>query len=280
LTHSGTSRRTRVLAIGGSDPSGGGGIQADQRAIHALGGWAFTVVTSVTVQNSRGLLGAQPVEPRIVAEQIRALAGDFSIAAVKTGMLASSAIVRAVVAELTREPLSRLPLVVDPVLSASAGGVLLDDEGLDLLLETLLPLAALCTPNRPEAERMAGIPVRTLEDAREAAGRLLARGPRAVLVKGGHGSGAEVVDLLLDAGGTRCLSSPRIPGPAPRGTGCTLAAAIAHGLGAGLALEEAVLRARELVAAAMRAARPLGRGAPVLDAGLRPGGDDGEEDRA
>lgn len=252
-----------ILAIGGSDPSGGAGIQADARAIQACGGWPVTAVTAVTVQNSAAYLEAQLVAPALVAAQIRALAEDLPVAAVKTGMLAAASIAGAVADEIERLA-PACPLVVDPVMAASAGGALLDAAGVSILKTRLLARAALCTPNWPEAERLAGVPVADLDDARRAAERLLGLGARAVLVTGGHGTGSEVVDLLLDGDGTVVFSSPRVPGDSPRGTGCTLAAAIACGLGAGRPLREAVALARDLVAESIRGALRLGRGAPLM----------------
>jgi hydroxymethylpyrimidine/phosphomethylpyrimidine kinase len=257
--------RIHVLAIGGSDPSGGAGIQADLKTIHALGGWGFTVVSAITAQNSRGVAAAHPIDPSDVTAQIGALIADFEIAAVKTGMLARAPIVECVAAALASDALADRPVVVDPVFRASDGTSLLDAKGVRALTKRLLPRATLCTPNRFEAEALAEMAIASLADAQVAAERIRALGPRAVLIKGGHLEGPDAIDILAGKDGVRTFAAPRIVGSSPRGTGCTLAAAIAVELGRGADLESAIDRAKQYVAVGIRDAVTLGRGAPFID---------------
>jgi hydroxymethylpyrimidine/phosphomethylpyrimidine kinase len=257
--------RTHVLAIGGSDPSGGAGIQADLKTIHALGGWGLTVISAITAQNSGGVLSTHPLDPREVSAQIRALVADFEIASVKTGMLACAPIVECVAEALASEALAARPVVVDPVFRASDGTPLLDADGVRALAKRLLPKATLCTPNRFEAEALAGMAIASLADAQMAAERIRALGPGAVLIKGGHLEGPDAIDVLAGEDGVRTFASLRIVGSSPRGTGCTLAAAIAVELGRGTDLGSAVNRAKQYVAAGIRGAVRLGKGAPLID---------------
>lgn len=259
------SQLVQVLVIGGSDPSGGAGIQADLKTIHALGGYALTVVTSVTAQNSRGVVAARHLDPGDVDGQIRALTGDFEIAAVKTGMLATAGVAECVAQACARGALAALPLVVDPVIAASDGTELLDAAGLAIMKRLLLPRATLCTPNRAEAERLAGMAIHDLDSTRRAAGRICALGARAVLIKGGHATGPEAVDLLLHEGRERIFRAPRIEGPSPRGTGCTLASAIALALARGLTIDAAVAQGKAVVTRAIRTAVRIGQGAPFIE---------------
>ena len=250
-----------VLAIGGSDPIGGAGIQADLKTIHANGAWALTVVTSVTAQNSAGVRATHQLEAGIVAGQLTALVEDIEIMAIKTGMLGSAKIIECISDQMARPPLSACPLVVDPVLISSSGFSLLDAGGLEAMKRSLLPRARLCTPNRREAEALSGMPVGSLEEATEAARRIQGLGPPAVLIKGGHLAGAKAVDLLLDGKAWHRFEADRIAGPECHGTGCTLAAAVATWLGRGEELASAVARAKRFTTAAIRGAQRIGRGA-------------------
>jgi hydroxymethylpyrimidine/phosphomethylpyrimidine kinase len=255
----------RVLAIGGSDPTGGAGIQMDLATIAALGAWPSTAVTALTVQSTRELESIEPVAAELVARQIDAVLGDLGADAIKTGMLCDAAVVRAV-ASIVAARAPAVPLVVDPVLEASRGGALLDDDGRDALLRELVPRARLVTPNLPEAERLAGVRVREAADLEPAALRLLSLGASAVLLKGGHLPGPRVVDVLVGVDGTReRWDAVRLDLDA-HGTGCALAAGIAAGLALGLGLRQAVVRSREHLQGALRAARAAGCGALLLDA--------------
>jgi hydroxymethylpyrimidine/phosphomethylpyrimidine kinase len=248
----------RVLTIAGSDSGGGAGIEADLKTIERLGGYAMAAITAVTAQNTLGVQGSWPLPPEAVEAQVQAVAEDLGLDAVKTGMLGTGPLVEAAARALERLP--EVPLVVDPVLVAKGGARLLAEDGIAVLVERLLPRATLVTPNWPEAEALSGHPVGSLAEAEAAGQHLLARGAQAVLVKGGHGPGPEVVDLLVRREGTVRLAHPRLDTPHTHGTGCTLSAAIATGLAMGLDLEAAVDLGERFVQAALRHAPGLGRG--------------------
>jgi len=248
----------QVLAIAGSDPGGGAGVQADIKAIHANGAFALSALTAVTAQNTGAVKRAFELPVEMVEAQLDAVFADFQVAAVKTGMLSSARIVEAVAGKLRH---FRAPeLVVDPVILAKSGFRLLSPEGVAALQRELLPLARLVTPNAPEAEVLAGCPVRSLEEAREAARRILDRGCRAVLVKGGHLPGDEAIDLLYDGRNFTLFPAARLRTRNTHGTGCTYAAAIAAQLGRGKNLEAAVGAAKEYLTQAMAHALEIGRG--------------------
>ena len=254
--------RTTALTIAGSDSGGGAGIQADLKTFHAFGVFGTSAVTAVTAQNTLGVQAVQALDPPIVRSQIESVRADLPPGAVKTGMLANADIVRAVVAGLHG---FEAPLVVDPVMVATSGDRLLDPAAVAAILEELLPLAALVTPNLPEAEILAGQAVRTEADMSAAASAIVARGARAVLVKGGHLDGAEVVDVFGDGTCERAWRTPRIRTTETHGTGCTLSAAITAGLASGLALEPAIDRGLAFTHAAIAAAPGLGSGRGPLD---------------
>jgi hydroxymethylpyrimidine/phosphomethylpyrimidine kinase len=248
-----------ALAIAGSDPSGGAGIQADLKAFAALGVHGLSVVTALTAQNTQGVFGVRPTEVAFVAEQIDVLLRDLRPAATKTGMLASQAILEIIVAKIREYSLR--PLVVDPVLAASAGGMLLEAAALDVLRRDLLPLATVVTPNLPEAMVLSGRVVESLADMREAARAIHALGSQTVVVKGGHLSGdADAVDVLFDGGEIVELRRARFATLHTHGTGCTFASAIAAGLALGLSIPAAVDRAKELITEAVRHGLPIGYG--------------------
>ncbi len=257
----------RLLTIAGSDSGGGAGIQADLKTFAAYGVYGASALTAITVQNTVAVSAVQILSGTLVRAQIDAVLSDIGADAVKTGMLGSADVVRAVVAALAahRPPV----VVVDPVMIAKSGSTLLDAAAVTALRERLLPRADLVTPNAPEAAALTGHEVHSLATAREAALRLHALGPRAVLVKGGHLPGGDVVDVLYDGHHVHELRGPRIPGPHTHGTGCTLASAIAAGLALGAGLEAAVIDARAYVAGAIAHAPRLGRGHGPLDHGWR-----------
>ncbi|NLE85542.1 MAG: bifunctional hydroxymethylpyrimidine kinase/phosphomethylpyrimidine kinase [Myxococcales bacterium] len=265
----------RVLAVGGSDPSGGAGIQADLKTLTALGVFGATAVTAITVQNTCGVTEVMPIPASVVGAQMDAVLDDIGADVIKTGMLHNIDVVRAVAARV-----GRAALVVDPVILASDGRELLSRDGVRALLEELVPRAALVTPNVPEAEHLTGVPIQDLEGAGRAAERLLALGAAAVLVKGGHlpGSEEEVTDLLRTVDGEEYrFSGPRIVTRAGHGTGCTLASAIAAGVAEGLTLRDAVQRGRDYLVAALRRAPILGRGSgPLWHPNADPEGAGGE----
>ena len=252
--------RGRVLIVAGSDSGGGAGIQADVKTVTALGGYAATAITALTAQNTRGVFGVHEVPPAFVVQQAELVADDLGADAWKTGMLHSAAVIEAV-ADVYERKGRDAPLVADPVMVAKGGAPLLQPSAREALAMRLLPLAAVATPNAREAEALAGVSICDLAGMREAADRLLARGPRAVLVKGGHVAGDTVVDLLRTASGEeRLFEQPRVATTSTHGTGCTLASAIAVGLAQGLALAPAIERALRYLAEAIRRAPGLGGG--------------------
>ncbi|WP_164157912.1 bifunctional hydroxymethylpyrimidine kinase/phosphomethylpyrimidine kinase, partial [Sandarakinorhabdus rubra] len=230
----------RILAIAGSDSGGGAGIQADIKTITMLGGHAMTAVTAVTVQNTLGVSAVHAVPPDVVAAQIRAVIEDIGVDAIKIGMLGTAAVVHAVADALAGVT---VPIVLDPVMIASSGDMLIEEDAVWALVERLLPLARVVTPNLPELVALTETEVADEADMLLAAQELLNMGPRAVLAKGGHLDGATVTDWLVSAQGHLAFSDQRIATSSSHGTGCTLSAALACGLGQGLALAEAVARA-------------------------------------
>ncbi len=262
------ARRERlpiVLTIGGSDPSGGAGIQADLKTVHAMGGYALSVITAITAQSSHRVSGWEAVGPEIVGAQLRALAEDFSPDAIKTGMLANAATV-STVADFLKDNgwHRRAPLIVDPVLESTSGRELLDHAGLEALREKLLPLAFACTPNWPEAAVLTGVKVVDDESAARAGKALLDAGAQSAIITGGHGAGEASVDVLVTAQATTLISLPRVRGTA-HGTGCAFASALAVGLGQGFGIEEAARRAKDHVARALISPLLLGQQSPILD---------------
>lgn len=247
----------RILVIAGSDSGGGAGIQADIKTITCLGGYAMTAITAVTVQNTLGVSAIHAIPPEVVAAQMRACIDDIGADAVKIGMVGSAATVRAV-AEVLAD--CRVPIVLDPVMVAKGGASLLDEEAAGAMIELLLPLAFVVTPNSPELAMLTETLVEDEADALLAAQELLATGPRAVLAKGGHLAGDVITDWLVTRGGHRALTSPRVTTRHTHGTGCTLASALACGLGAGMELEAAVVRARAFVMQGIARAPGFGGG--------------------
>jgi hydroxymethylpyrimidine/phosphomethylpyrimidine kinase len=252
------SKTPIALTIAGSDSSGGAGIQADLKTFSAFGVYGASVLTALTAQNTRGVQGVEPVRPQFVTAQLTSVLSDLDVGAIKTGMLATAPIVVAVAAELSQR--GRLSLVVDPVMVATSGDVLLASDAIAALKSELFPLATLITPNMPEAAALLGVPVAETEQAAAEQVRAIAQLGAAVLLKGGHGSGKEAVDFLYAAGKITRLAAPRIETPHTHGTGCTLSAAIAALMAQGVVLEEAVRRAKAYVSAALAAGRDLGIG--------------------
>lgn len=251
-----------ALTIAGSDSGGGAGIQADLKTFAAHGVHGTSAVTAVTAQNSVAVVDYVALEPAMVVAQIEAVAADMPVAAVKTGMLANRAIVEAVASAMER--LSLPNLVVDPVMVAKGGDRLLDPAAERAYVEALLPRALLVTPNLMEAGALLGRAITDLAQMREAARELVARGPRAALVKGGHLPG-DAVDVLCDAEGLLELPAPRIDTKNTHGTGCTYSAAIAARLALGATLREAVRGAKAYVTEAIRRSYSVGRGHGPLD---------------
>ncbi len=254
----------RVLIIAGSDSSGGAGIQADIKAVTALGGYAATAISALTAQNTQGVFGIVGVEPQFIAQQMRVVLNDIGADCIKTGMLHQAAVIEAVVATL-EELAPHVPLVVDPVLYAKGGASLLDPAAQQTLVERLLPRASIITPNVREAAALSAMPIRNVDDLALAAQRLLQLGPAAVLAKGGHLLGTTVRDYLVGADGAEVFEAPRLENRNLHGAGCTLASAIATGLAQQLPLAAAVRRALEYVQTAIRTAPGFGQGCGPLN---------------
>jgi hydroxymethylpyrimidine/phosphomethylpyrimidine kinase len=252
----------RLLTIAGSDSGGGAGIQADLKTFAAHGAYGLSVITAVTAQNTRGVTAVHEIPPEIVTAQIDAVLEDIGADAIKIGMLASAPIVR-VVADRLRAHFdrfgARIPVVLDPVMIAKSGAALLREDAVAALGSDLAPLATLITPNVPELAALTGLPVDSADERLRAAGALAARGP-AVLAKGGHAEGDEIVDLLLEGGRVHRFAHPRLHTSSTHGTGCTLSSAIAARLGAGEDLPRAVEGAIDYLCGAIAAAYPVGQG--------------------
>jgi hydroxymethylpyrimidine/phosphomethylpyrimidine kinase len=252
--HSGSAMTTPVaLTIAGSDSSGGAGIQADLKTFAAFGVYGASVITALTAQNTQGVSGIHQVPADFVTAQLDAVFGDLDVGAVKIGMVAQLAIIDAIAAGLARW--SPKQVVLDPVMVATSGDRLLAADAVAALRTKLIPRAVLITPNLPEAAALLDEPVALGAAAIKSQGRrLLALGCDAVLIKGGHGQGAESIDYLVTGDSTLALSAPRIATRNTHGTGCSLSSAIAAGLAKGEDLETAVRQAKAWVSAAIAAA--------------------------
>ena len=253
----------RALTIAGSDSSGGAGIQADLKTFASHGVYGLSAITAVTAQNTLGVTAVGILSADLVTAQIEAVMSDLGADAAKTGMLGNAAIVEAVAAAV--EDLQIPLLVVDPVMIAKSGDSLLDDEALGAMKSELLRKAFLVTPNIPEAETMAGMTIRSEDDCRKAARRIVALGARTVVIKGGHLPTADIVDLLYDGHRFVEFRADRVPGTSTHGTGCTFAAAITARLALGDTLEDAIARAQGYIANAIRQAPGLGSGHGPMD---------------
>ncbi|MBI2828719.1 MAG: bifunctional hydroxymethylpyrimidine kinase/phosphomethylpyrimidine kinase [Acidobacteria bacterium] len=252
-----------ALTIAGSDSSGGAGIQADLKTFAAHGVYGLSVITAVTAQNTIGVTKFEAVSADLVSAQMEAVVSDIGAHAVKTGMLANAAIVEAVAAGVDN---LEIPwLVVDPVMIAKSGDRLINDDAVGAIKSELLRRAFLVTPNIPEAETLAGITIGAEEARREAARRIIALGAAAVIITGGHFPSPDIVDLLYDGRRFIEFRTERVTGRNTHGTGCTFAAAVTAHLALGHLLEEAVPRAQQYVAGAIRAASDLGRGPGPMD---------------
>ncbi len=248
-----------ALTVAGSDSSGGAGIQADLKTFAALGVYGASVITALTAQNTRGVNGIHQVPSDFVTAQIDAVFGDLDVKAVKIGMVAELATIDAIAAGLDRW--SPKHVVLDPVMVATSGDRLLAADAVEALRTKLVPHASLITPNLPEAAALLDEPIASNEAAIESQGRrLLAMGCPVVLIKGGHGQGAESIDYLIEGNGVVALAAPRIATKNTHGTGCSLSSAIAAGLAKGEDMATAVRQAKTWISAAIAAADRLGVG--------------------
>jgi hydroxymethylpyrimidine/phosphomethylpyrimidine kinase len=255
-----------ALTIAGSDSSGGAGIQADLKTFTVLGVYGASVVTALTAQNTRGVQGVSPVAASFVMAQMDSVLSDLHVTAVKAGMLSTAENVAAVASHLAKSP--TIPLIVDPVMVATSGDVLLAEAAIDTYRSQLLPRATLVTPNLPETARLLGeLEARTVEDCIRQAKAFAKFGKAATLVKGGHGSGVEIVDVLCDNGEIVLFRHPRIETRHTHGTGCTLSAAITAGMARGLPLREAIADAIVFLERALQSGASLtvGAGAGPVD---------------
>jgi hydroxymethylpyrimidine/phosphomethylpyrimidine kinase len=247
----------RVLTVAGSDSGGGAGIQADLKTITVLGGFGMSVITALTAQNTLGVHGIHDVPPAFVAAQFDAVASDIGIDAAKTGMLATSEVLRVVAGKIRQYGIEKL--VVDPVMVAKGGAALIREEAKQTLITELVPLAFVLTPNVPEAEVLSGRRIATLSDMREAARVIAGLGAKNVVLKGGHLAG-DAADLLYDGRDFTVFSAARTATADTHGTGCTYSAAIATGLARGLDVPEAVGEAKRYITEAIRCAWRIGGG--------------------
>ena len=247
----------RVMTIAGSDSGAGAGIQADLKTFAAFGVYGTSVLTAITAQNTQRVTEVLELPTTIVASQIDAILSDIGTDAVKTGMLSSSAIIHTVADKLREHHI--VNLVVDPVMVAKSGDKLLQDEAVEAMRTRLIPLAAVVTPNAPEAQVLTGRTVETLDDARTAAGELVAMGARVAVVKGGHLQGP-ATDIMYDGREFRAFTHQRLDTTSTHGTGCTFASAVAAGLARGTPVRDAVSQAKAYVTAAIRNAFPMGKG--------------------
>ena len=247
----------KAMTIAGSDSGGGAGIQADLKTFAALGVYGASTLTAITAQNTVRVSAVHEIPTDVITAQIDAVLSDIGADAVKTGMLSSSAIIECVVEAMKKHGIQQL--VVDPVMLAKSGDSLLREDAVDCLRTRLLPLAAVVTPNLPEAEALTGTKIVSAADVRRAAESIVAMGARSVVVKGGHREGP-ATDLFYDGSEYREFTAPRFDTVNTHGTGCTFASAVAAGLARGMAVTEAVALAKDYVTEAIRSSFPIGQG--------------------
>ena len=253
-----------ILAVGGLDPTSGAGVLMDMGAASAVRCHTVVAVTTLTVQDGKRFISSNPLDPAQIAETLDALLGSVSIGAVKTGALCNGAIAR-VLADRTQEP-SFPPLVIDPVMESTTGGVLLEKDGVNVLVERLLKVATLVTPNLKEAGLLTGMSVQTVDDMEVVAKRVLEMGAGAVLVKGGHLTSDRVSDVYLDKSGNhRVFENTREGSVEVRGTGCALASMIAAFISKGCDLIESITKARKILIRAIRSSQQIAPGPRILN---------------
>jgi hydroxymethylpyrimidine kinase/phosphomethylpyrimidine kinase len=267
-------RRKTALTIAGSDSGGGAGIQADLKTFTAFGVYGMTVITSVTAQNTLGVMGIYDLPATFVSQQLEAVLSDLPVDAAKTGMLSNAGIIRVVAARLREREIKNL--VVDPVMVAKSGHRLMRKDALKALRDELLPLATVLTPNLPEAEVLTGLKISGPEEMRRAAEAIHRLGPAHVLIKGGHLQG-RALDIFSDGSEFIELSADRVSTRHTHGTGCTLSAAIAALLATGLPAARAVTAAKDYITRAIKTAPGLGHGHGPLNHFVRPKTTNGED---
>jgi len=261
----------RVLCVGGSDSGGGAGIQADLKAVHACGCYGLSVVTALTAQNSLGVQDIYPVSPVFVGRQMISVLSDIGADAIKTGMLWKAGIVRVVCEKVREYKIDNL--VVDPVMLAKGGSILMEDKTKKVLMEELLPLALVVTPNIPEAESLSKLKIESVAAMEKAAKVIFNLGAKNVLIKGGHlpgSQGEESIDILYDGKNYQELRAERIDTKNTHGTGCTFASLLAAGIAQGLTIDDAAKCAKITVTQAIKYSIKLGKGhGPVNVFGAR-----------
>ncbi|MBR7554665.1 bifunctional hydroxymethylpyrimidine kinase/phosphomethylpyrimidine kinase [Allobacillus sp. GCM10007491] len=248
----------KALTIAGSDSGGGAGIQADLKTFQELDAYGMSIITAVTAQNTLGVHGVYPVPIEGIVEQIDAIGNDMGTNALKTGMLFSSEIIEAVSERIHHYQWDNV--VIDPVMIAKGGAKLLQDEAVNALIDTLIPLSTVVTPNIPEAEMITNRKINTVEDRKKAAKDIVQMGATSVVMKGGHGSADDVVDLFFDGETFVEMTSPRIDTRHTHGTGCTFSAAITAELAKGVEIKQAVLTAKDFIRAAIETELGIGEG--------------------
>jgi hydroxymethylpyrimidine/phosphomethylpyrimidine kinase len=257
-----------ALTIAGSDSGGGAGIQADLKTFAAFGVFGVSVITALTAQNTLGVRDVAEVEPTFIRAQLEAVGEDFAVAAAKTGMLARQPIIEVVAGYLRARRLRQV--IVDPVMVAASGDVLLAPDAVAAMSDLMLPLASLVTPNVREAELLSGTTIDDIAAMRTAARKIADKGARAVLVKGGRLAGTNAIDVLFDGARIREFSAARVAISRAHGTGCTLSAAITAAMARGLELEVAIDAAKRYVSRALEAAERIGHGAIPLNHLVKP----------
>ena len=255
----------KVLIIAGSDSSGGAGIQADIKTCAAFGVYSSTAITAITAQNTLGVQGIMNIPSEFVREQIKSVISDVGADVIKIGMLGNSDIIEVVAEEIED---SNAFIILDPVMVASTGSILLEEKSIDCLKSTLLPIADLITPNVPEAELLTGNKINDVDDLVRSGEFLLAQNTFSALMKGGHLKGESVFDVLVTNEGANIMSGPRIYSRHTHGTGCTLSSGIASCYAIGASIEEAVISSREFVYEAIKSAPKIGQGKGPLNHGL------------
>ncbi len=251
-----------VLTIAGSDSGGGAGIQADLKTFSAMGVYGASVITAITAQNLDGVTGIQSIEPDIVKKQLTAVLEGFPVKAAKTGMLFSKQIVQTVAGIWKQYRF--IPLVIDPVFAATSGSTLIQDDGIMAMTEELFPLAAVITPNMPEAEFLSGDDIKSIDDLQKAAEKLFFMYEVPILAKGGH-LDKIAADVLVDARGIEVYEREMIPGVNNHGSGCTLASAIAAELAKGINLRDAIARAKEYLYHSLKTSHTLKEDVQVIN---------------
>ena len=247
----------KALTIAGSDPSGGAGVQADLKTMSALGVYGMSVIVSVVAENTARVISVEDISPRVISDQIDAVFEDIFPDAVKVGMLSSEEVMRTVAAKLAEYRPQHI--VIDPVMYAKNGAPLMQEDAIDSLISLIVPVATALTPNIPEAEKITGMRISTIDDMKKAGEKIVSMGAKAALVKGGHYIG-DASDVLFDGSDFHIYTTKRINTKNTHGTGCTLSSAIASNLALGYPLPESIKRAKDYVTGAIEHALDIGKG--------------------